>query len=139
MSNHFSASGSCLCQAVTITANSISKEVGACHCTMCRRWSGGPFIGMDCGTDVQLSGPVSNYKSSDWAERGFCRDCGTHLYYRFNGDGRYILPAGLFEENPELVFDHQLFIDEKPNYYHFAETTETMTGAEVVAAFSLEN
>jgi hypothetical protein len=40
------------------------------------------------------------------------------------------------EENEGLVFDRQIFIDEKPEYYSFANETKNMTGAEVFAQFA---
>ncbi|MDY6983113.1 MAG: GFA family protein, partial [Pseudomonadota bacterium] len=72
--------GSCLCGAVTITAPDLS-EIAACHCGMCRRWGGGPFMTLHAGQDVKVEGDVKTYRSSDWAERAFCGTCGTHLYY----------------------------------------------------------
>jgi hypothetical protein len=47
-----------------------------------------------------------------------------------------MIPVGLFASEAGLHFDHQVFIDEKPAYYHFAETTEDMTGAEVFAKYA---
>ncbi len=136
MSEHFSSSGQCLCNSVSFTANKVEHKIGACHCSMCRAWAGGPFIGMDCGSEVEFSGEITSYNSSDWAERGFCAKCGTHLFYKLKSDGRYIVPAGLFKETPDLVFDHQIFIDQKPDYYEFANKTHNMTGAEVFEQFS---
>jgi hypothetical protein len=47
-----------------------------------------------------------------------------------------MLSAGLFAFDSELEFDHQIFIDDKPSYYCFADETHNLTGAEVIAAFS---
>ncbi|RBP52849.1 GFA family protein [Arenicella xantha] len=136
MSEKFTAHGKCLCGAVTFTAAAVVKEIGACHCSMCRTWSGGPFLGLDCGTQVTFIGDVSSFSSSDWAERGFCPHCGTHLFYKLIGNQTFIMPVGLFDAQTDLVFDHQIFIDEKPSYYSFKQTTPTMTGAEVFAALA---
>jgi hypothetical protein len=38
--------------------------------------------------------------------------------------------------NKEFIFDHQIFIDEKPTHYDFANKTKTMTGDEVLAIFN---
>ena len=46
------------------------------------------------------------------------------------------MPAGIFEDDSNFVFDHQVFIDEKPKYYKFANKTTDMTGAEVFAKFA---
>ena len=130
--------GKCLCGAVHISATAMSKRVGACHCGMCRKWTGGPLLAVDCGSDVAFTGKesVSTFVSSEWAERGFCNKCGSHLFYRLRTQDRYIVPIGLFDTYEDVVFDHQIFIDEKPALYAFANDTKNVTGAEVFAQFA---
>ena len=130
--------GSCLCGAVQVTAKSMSHKVGACHCGMCQKWTGGPLMAVDCGTDVSFKGEehIKVYNSSDWAERGFCGQCGSHLFYRLKDNQQYMMPTGLFEGCKDLVFDHQIFIESKPSYYSFANDTHNMTGEEVFAQFA---
>ena len=130
--------GRCLCGAVTVTVENVSKNVGVCHCDMCRRWSGGLWMTVDCGTQVSIGGEsnVKVFNSSDWAERAFCHQCGSHLYYRLKQSNQYIMSVGIFADIKDLVFDHQIFIDEKPYYYSFREDTENMTGAEVFAKYA---
>jgi hypothetical protein len=91
-----------------------------------------------CGADVEIEGEehVTTFDSSEWAERGFCSKCGTHLYYRLKQSGQTIVSAGLFDDQTGWTFDHQVFIDEKPDYYEFANRTHDLTGAEVFAKFS---
>ena len=95
-------------------------------------------MAINCGGDVQISGSehVAVYASSAWAERGFCSQCGTHLYCLLKQAGQYLVPAGVFDSIEGLNFNHQIFIDKKPRYYNFANETQNMTGAEVFAAFS---
>lgn len=66
-------SSACLCGAVTVHANKVSSDVGACHCDMCRKWTGCPLLAVDCQTDVTFTGDqhIQRFSSSDWAERGF--------------------------------------------------------------------
>ena len=130
--------GHCLCGKVRVQVPNISTRVWACHCGMCRRWGGGPLLSTDCGTGVILEGEdnISVYDSSDWAERGFCSNCGTHVFYRLKENGQYHMPVGLFENEEGLVLDLQVFFDEKPEYYCFANETRTMTGEEVFAEYS---
>ena len=42
----------------------------------------------DCGTDVifEDESAIGVFESSEWAERGFCKSCGTALFYRLRGD-----------------------------------------------------
>ena len=128
---------SCICGEVkAIVANS-NNSVGACHCSICRKWVGGPFMTIDCGSDVsfECSDNISVFSSSEWAERGFCKNCGSHLFYRLKQAQQYFIPAGLFENADNFIFDHQVFVDNKPHYYDFANHTKNMTEAEVFAEF----
>nr|WP_263858606.1 GFA family protein [Coralloluteibacterium stylophorae] len=113
-------------------------HVDACHCAMCRRWSGGPLMAVDCGTALEIEGVehVTVYDSSDWAQRGFCARCGTHLFFRMREGGGHFVPVGALDEPEGLRFTTPIFIDSKPGYYRFADETRTMTGAEVMAAFA---
>jgi len=131
------ATGSCICGAVTVSAE-IGESVGACHCELCRKWGGGPLLALNGGEAVTFEGDanVVAYPTTDWATRGFCARCGTHLYIRVNQSGRYILPAGLFDLDAELNFDHQIFVDKRPSYYCFGNKTREQTGVEVFAAFA---
>ncbi|NJK60641.1 MAG: GFA family protein [Oscillatoriales cyanobacterium SM2_1_8] len=130
--------GKCLCGAITVRTSEDKKSIDACHCGMCRRWGGGPALAVSCSSDVQIDG-IENlkvYKSSDWAERAFCSECGTHIFYRLSATNDYFLPAGLFQDRVEFEFKEQIFIDRKPSYYEFANQTLNMTEAEVFAKFA---
>jgi len=138
MSDTVEAQGRCLCGAVTVTASAMPTAVGACHCAMCRKWGGGPLMVVNCGDRVEFSGHehIKAFASSEWAERGFCTECGTHLFYRLKHNGLHFVPVGLFDTSANMHFDNQVFIDEKPAYYAFANETRELTGADVFALFS---
>lgn len=82
---------------------------------------------------------VTSYSSSDWAERGFCMHCGTHLFYRLKDADFYALSAGLFTETRHWPLTLQVFVDEKPENYSFANETRMMTGEQVFEAWSPKN
>lgn len=128
--------GHCLCGAVKITAPDVN-EIGACHCGFCRRWGGGPLLAVHCGTEVQFEGRehIGVYSSSEWAERAFCRQCGTHLYYKLLPTGEHFVPAGVFESN-DFTMVSQIYIDRKPAYYAFANQTPMLTEKQVVDQFT---
>jgi hypothetical protein len=110
-------------------------EMDVCHCGMCRRWGGGPFLSLKLVTDPAFEGEehIARYASSDWAERGFCRRCGTHLFYYYKPKAGYSFAAGLFDGAGDFDFNEEIFIDSKPAYYAFAGTREKLTGAQVMA------
>ena len=130
-------SGHCLCEKVKIVAAKVNPKLGVCHCGICRTWCAGPFFTVDCGTEVEIEGRehLGLYDSSEWAQRGFCRSCGTSLFYYLKPASQYIVSSEIFKDE-QLIFDHEIFIDEKPSYYSFANPTKKMTGAEVFAAFA---
>lgn len=138
MSQTHSIQGQCLCGAVSVTAQVDDPSIGACHCRQCRQWTSSPMQTIDCGTNVQFAGEdnIGIFNSSDWAERGFCKQCGSALFYRLKQNGQLIMAAGIFNNLEGFVFDHEVFIDEKPGFYAFANKTHQMTGKEVFDYFA---
>ena len=131
-------SGHCLCGKIEINAKTVQTQVHVCHCNMCRQWNGGPSHSVHCGTDVNFRNPesISVYQSCDWAELGFCKHCGSHLFYRFLDGGSYILATGILENPAAFELTQQLFIEEKPAYYSYANDTENLTGEQVFAQYA---
>jgi hypothetical protein len=138
MSGTGTITGGCLCGAVRFTATPAGRDIGICHCGMCRKWSAGPFFALDCGTTLKVEDTknLGVYRSSEWAERCFCKTCGTPLFYRLVGKDMYYVSAEAFDDRSGYALTSQIFIEEKPAYYDFANKTHNMTGAEVFAAFA---
>ncbi len=132
------ANASCLCGHVKIETVVDNKSYHACHCSICRRISGGPMMAVHVGSQIKIShqNSISSYSSSDWMERGFCSNCGTHLYVKMKQASDYYVPVWLFEDSDKFDFNLQIFIDDKPNSYCFKDSTLEMTGAEVFEKFS---
>jgi hypothetical protein len=129
----------CLCGSVELEIElpSPETEIAACHCSMCRTWLGGPMLAIDSGilTSVSDESSITRFQSSEWAERGFCNKCGTSLFYYLKPADQYHFPVGLLDSGLQIKFSHQIFIDEKPDYYSFSNETQNMTGEEVFAHF----
>ena len=47
-----------------------------------------------------------------------------------------MLSLGLFQDQPDLNFESQIFIDKKPNYYEFANDTENLTQQQLFDKFA---
>ena len=138
MASDGNTTGRCLCGAVRVTVTGDHTDVGICHCSMCRRWGSGPNMAVDVGKDIEIEGRenVTAYRSSQWAERAFCKICGSNLYYRIVETDQHILCAGILDDPAGLTLTGQIFIDDKPEFYDFANETKTMTGAEVFAMYA---
>ncbi len=126
-----------MCGAVCFAATAKKPNVVACHCEMCRRWSAGPFMALECeSVSFEDDKSIGRIRSSDWAERGFCKTCGSNLFYRIVDSGEYHMAAGLFDDPSMLHMSLQVFTDSKPEFYEFANETKMMTGAEVFAMYA---
>jgi hypothetical protein len=132
--------GSCLCKALRFTVLLEHQRVTACHCGTCRQWSGGPALTVDTphAPHFEDEQHLKLFASSEWAERGFCARCGTHLFYRLKAGGFHSIPVGVLEGKEDWHFAEQFFVDERPAYYCFANQTEELTGQEVFERFGGE-
>lgn len=79
-------SGSCFCGAVQFEITLPTKWCAHCHCTMCQRSHGAAFVTW-VGCDVNSFRLTDDkalvwFASSKAAERGFCRKCGSTLFFR---------------------------------------------------------
>jgi hypothetical protein len=124
--------GHCLCKSVKVSIYEAPETFSVCHCDSCRRWAGGAGMSFNAGQHLEFSGEelVGRYSSSEWAERGFCKNCGSHLFFRLKKTDHYFLSVGLFGKDIAPKFDLQEFIDEKPEYYSFANDTKSFTKEE---------
>ncbi|MEM9705406.1 MAG: GFA family protein [Pseudomonadota bacterium] len=134
--------GKCLCGAVAfsvdIQVHDDGVHIDACHCNMCRRQIGGPLLG------ITLAGPpniddaetLAVYPSSDWAERLFCKNCGSNLFYRFKNGAMHTVHAGALDDLSDGKLVVEIFTDEKPSYYDFNQPTQALTGQQVMALFA---
>lgn len=138
MSNSARLEGRCLCGSVRFLAKPVSDEMGACHCSMCRQWSGGVFLSVDCGNSLEIikGDDLGFYGSSAWGERGFCKACGSTLMWRMRDGSHNVVSIQAFENPSQFKFGSEIFIDSKPENYAFANDTRKMTEAEVLAAYA---
>ena len=131
--------GQCLCGAVRITVSNAPHEVNACHCSMCRRWTGVALVTLDVPeADIRVEGQaaVRSFASSDWAERSFCGTCGSSLWYLLTAPGApadYYLAAGLMDQLSGVTLANEIYVDHRPQAFAFAGPARQITEAEFMA------
>lgn len=131
--------GRCLCGAVTISATRGKPIIRACHCDMCRRHCSSMFMSIPTlPGSVVVDGPAMSYRSSDWAERGFCGTCGSTLWYMTVHDQQRNLAAGLFDNAAGNALTLEFFADMCPDGYALAGEHRRMSTEETVALFARE-
>src|SRR3954466_10188681 len=97
--------GGCQCGAVRYAWVETPAYSSVCYCRMCQKASGQPFMGLTGGKTEHLKwtrGSPSFFRSSNFVERGFCRDCGTPLTYSFDGTGRISVAINSLDD-PEAM------------------------------------
>lgn len=116
--------GGCLCGAVSFQVQGPLRDVVACHCSQCRRQSGHFFAATsvaEANLAVDGADNISWYRSSDAASRGFCRVCGSILFWKpEQGDHLGIL-AGAFDQPSGLRLTRHIFCADKGDYYDIAD------------------
>lgn len=129
---------SCACGAATFGATPKDMTAGACHCRNCRKWTGGIFLSVDCEAQVAYDNEdaLNVWSSSDWAERVSCATCGSSLIWRTKDRSSNQVSIQAFEAPGDFNLDHELFVDVKPQGYAFANETQKLTGADVMAMFA---
>lgn len=128
--------GSCLCGSISFETKEMVEDVTACHCGMCNKWSSSPFIAIQLKEIFHVSGEdnIEHYQSSEWAERAFCKRCGTHLYYKSKKPEFYHFNAALFPEKGLKPISLEIFVDKKPTYYRYLnEFSKKKTEEDVVS------
>jgi hypothetical protein len=129
--------GRCLCGSVTIRIDGdYVAAVGACHCGYCQRSSGALWAAFEASADaVTVSGDVSRYQSTDFAERTFCPTCGSNLWLRNTGDDgdAYELMPAMFPEAADFPLISEIYIDRRPAYVPLTGDHRTATRADYEA------
>lgn len=130
--------GRCMCGAVTVSATALGDTMNACHCDMCRRWTGSAFVAVHGSAgDVTFDGPVRTVSLSDWAERGWCDACGSTLFYRQVANGDYGIAAGLFDDAAGRAMTIEYYVDQKPGGFGFTGDHRRLTATETLAYFGI--
>lgn len=123
--------GGCLCGSVSIRIDGdYVAAVGACHCSYCQRSSGALWAAFEASSGaVTVSGDVTRYASTDFAERAFCPRCGSNLWLRNTGDDAapYELMPALFSEAAEFPLISEIYIDRRPAYVPLSGDHRTAT------------
>ena len=133
-----STTGRCVCGAVRFSAEHVETEHHACHCGTCRRWSGGTafFAAVTTGLVFEDEASLGRYESSSWADRGFCKTCGTTLFYHLKPTDTYMVSVGAFDDPTPFRLVREIFIDRKPAGYDFAGDHPRWTEEETFARLS---
>jgi hypothetical protein len=126
------ASGGCLCGAVRYEVRGQLRDVINCHCGMCQRLHGGagPHTkARKADITVTVDAGLAWYRTSEVARRGFCRICGSGLFWEpFAQDATGIL-AGTLDGPTGLATIGHIFVAEKCDFYEISDGLPQFAGS----------
>ena len=112
--------GSCLCGGVAYEFAGAPDGVICCHCTQCRKQTGHHFASLEADKDkfhLTRDTSLGWYEASPIARRGFCKDCGSTLFWdEFEAPAIDIL-AGSIDGEVGVGIKVHLHVAEKGDYY----------------------
>ena len=76
--------GRCFCGAVEIAVTGAPVEMGYCHCSSCRSYTGAPLVAFvlfkaENVTVTKGAAEIGRVRKSEMSERQFCTRCGGHF------------------------------------------------------------
>ena len=113
-------SGGCLCGAVRYELTPPLRPVVACHCRQCRRTSGN-FVSATAAPRQRFA--LTNdeglewFRSSQGAKRGFCRVCGSSLFWSAEELDTISIMAGTIDGETGLRTVAHICVADKGDYY----------------------
>ena len=116
--------GSCLCGAVTFEIAGELKAPDACHCGQCRKQSGHYWASTNVPrASLALKGGdnLTWYRSSAEVRRGFCRLCGSFLFWDPVERDFIAIAMGAFEAPTATRLGHHIFVADKGDYYDITD------------------
>lgn len=118
------AAGSCLCGAVRYAVQGSLRPVIYCHCEQCRKTSGHFVAASACASqDLELidRGSLRWYDSSSQAQRGFCSDCGSNLFWRPVSGGHVSIMAGTIDLPTTVNAIAHIYVGNASDYYEIGD------------------
>lgn len=118
------STGGCLCGAVRYEIKGPLRDVVNCHCSFCQKQHGGfgPHTkARKVNITLSKSDGLGWYQTSDVARRGFCRECGSGLFWEpFDLDATGII-AGTLDGPTGLKTMGHIYVSEKPDFYEITD------------------
>lgn len=116
--------GSCLCGAVSFTVAGGMGAPIACHCRECRQQSGhycAAAPAQKSAVTMMRDEGLAWYKASTAASRGFCRNCGSTLFWQNDESKLAYVQLGVLDGSTGLHLASHVWVSEKGDYYDIAD------------------
>ena len=129
--------GGCLCGGVRFVVTGDMREIIACHCGQCQRFHGNFAAYTACPEERLAIGDtrlLAWYESSPSAKRGFCKRCGSSLFWKPSAAGYVAVAAGALDDPQDLRLERHIFTADRPSWYAITDGLEEFRGSMSQAA-----
>lgn len=118
-------SGSCFCNKITFKVWDFDPKFTICHCTECQTWTGSLYASItvnDGNYKIQGAENITWHKQGTIAERGFCKHCGSNIFWRLlNRDviqNQFLdFAIGMLAQPENLTAKKHIFCKSKLSFY----------------------
>ncbi|MCP5080383.1 MAG: GFA family protein [Alphaproteobacteria bacterium] len=128
--SHTTLTGQCLCGSVQYRIDGPVGKPHACHCGQYLRQSGHYAVSSDVQraefSIIQDRG-LKWYDSSSFAKRGFCKECGSALFWD-DGQDKIYISIGSLDQPTGLQLASHIFVNEKADYYEIEDELPKFAG-----------
>jgi len=128
--------GGCYCGAVEFKVKGPLRDVVNCHCSQCTKLNGN-FGSHSKARKVNITitkdEGLAWYKISHRARRGFCRECGSGLFweqYQQDADATGII-AGSLDSPTSLKTIGHIFVGEKSDFYEITDDIQQFQASSI--------
>lgn len=111
---------SCLCGGVSFELRGPLDEVIACHCGQCRKQTGNYWASThtaDADLHFTQKNSLAWYRSSAKAQRGFCKNCGSTLFWKNDGTDHTSVCLGAIDGASGLKLAGHIYVKDAGDYY----------------------
>jgi hypothetical protein len=124
-------SGRCLCGAVTYRATGPLSDVTNCHCERCRRFTGHHMAASAAAVaDLHIEDETGRltWHPVPGASYGFCRSCGSSLFWRADSDpAQMSICAGTLDTPTGLTTVEAWWTSQASDYFTRSDLPEFLT------------
>ena len=115
-----SLSASCLCNGISMTIKGQFRPVINCHYIQCTKTHGNYAAYtsvLEQNIIFKSKKTLKWFQSSAKAKRGFCKKCGSSIFFKRLGSKAVSISAGLFRNPSKLKTISHIYVKNKRDYY----------------------
>ena len=134
------STGHCLCNRVRFTVASELRDIVYCHCGQCFRQHGSVSAYTAAPREALKIEGVDHlqwYESSTGVRRGFCRACGSSLFWDSKSAAQIAIAIGVLDDTASMVPRCHIYTADRPAHDHILDDLPQYPGSHFGSADDL--